>query len=588
MKTLLLNMKIRTKLIVSYIAIILFAIALISFLVYSVTRQAIIRNSENHGNYLSEQLAINLSARFKAVEELQFSQFSYSLIGNLLAANAPEPVESTVRTRKIYDFLKRLCYSGTYIDGVCVIDRAGNSYVFSSKKAIDTDDYLIDIDTGEIAERRGRPIWSLGAQGKLLMSRQLIDINSTRGVGYIVLQISPEFFTSPYKKNADTPIGSVVLFDGRNNVLPSGSPELDEVAVNFIAQGLNNSNYEYGGDEYVITRSKLPNNDFSLLYVLSVRDLNIYTRSLPYTVLAAAVFAIVAALLAAGFISRLVSGSISALAEGIKRFASGSLSEPVKVVSNDEIGFLTEEFNKMTADIDRLINDIYDAETNKKNAELNALQFEYSALESKINPHFIYNTLESVNSLAKMRGANEISEIVCLLGSLLRDNVSSPTNIITLEKEFENIQKYINLQKLTYGNKFEAYISIDEGLNAALVPKFILQPLVENAIKHGILASSDKGIVTLQAEKMGGEIRITLTDNGAGIANVELDKILDYSIEAKDEAGTRTKVGVRAVDKRLKILYGNDYGLKIKSAEGSGTEITVAMPLTFNDGGEKC
>lgn len=572
-------MRIRTKLIVSYIAVIFFTIATISLLVFSVTRQAIIQHARNQDAGLSEQLAINLTARFKATEELQFSQYYYSLLGSLLAAAPDDPAELAIYNRKINDCLNHLCFSKTYIDGVAVIDNAGNTYAVNSRKGFDVRDSFPSFDTAEVTRRHGKPVWSVGSGGRLLMSRLLINVNNTRAVGYIMMLIDPHYLTQVYEKDAGNRLGGVVLFDAQGRLLPSTSSELDGIAANYLANGLPDGNFILEGEEYIVTRAKLPDNDFSLLNVLAVRDLNVYTRNLPYMVLTAALLAVLAAVFVAQGVSHVVTGNIHTLVDGIRSFASGKLSGPVEVKSGDEIGYLTMEFNRMVEDINRLIEDVYYAEMNKKTAELNALQFEYSALESKINPHFLYNTLESVNSLAKIKGEEDISEMVCLLGSLLRDNISSTADIIPLKQELGNIRKYLNIQKLTYGNKFEVDIGVEAGLETAQVPKFILQPLVENAIVHGILSSKGKGRITLRAGEWEGTLRIALTDNGAGIARDELDRLLDYSMESKDEAGTHTKVGVRAVDKRLKILYGNRYGLTIGSEKGKGTEIVVSMPL---------
>lgn len=572
-------MKISTKLIISYIAVILFTIALISLLVFNLTRQAIIGHARNQGDYLSEHLAINLSAQFRTMEELQFSQYYYSLLGSLLATIPDDPEGRIVHNRKINDCLTRLCFSKTYIDGVAMLDKEGNVYAVNSGGSFDVRDLTLTLDMEEADMRRGKPVWSMGANGRILMSRLLINVDSTRAVGYIAMLIDPNFITQVYEKNTGNRIGSIVLFDGHGRLLPSALPEIDEVAAKYIAQGLTDDAFTFEGEEYIITRAKLPGNDFSLFNVLAVRDLNIYTQNLPYTVMTAALVAIISAVFVARGVSRLVTGNISALADGIRNFASGKLNEPVNVKSSDEIGFLTAEFNRMVDDINHLIEDVYRAEMNKKNAELNALQFEYSALESKINPHFIYNTLESVNSLAKIKGEEDISEMVCLLGSLLRDNISSTAGVISLEQELANVQKYLRIQKLTYGSKFEVEMRVDKGLETAQVPKFILQPLVENAIVHGILARKGKGLITLRAEESGEMLRITLADNGAGIPKSELDRLLDYSVESRNQTGTHTKVGVRAVDKRLKILYGGGCGLNIRSESGGGTEITVLMPL---------
>jgi two-component system sensor histidine kinase YesM len=316
-----------------------------------------------------------------------------------------------------------------------------------------------------------------------------------------------------------------------------------------------------------------------MLHILSLQEIGIYTRTLLLMTSLAAVAAIIATIIAAHIISSRITNGINLLIKGIRRFANGDFKSPVQVKSLDEIGYLAVEFNRMADSINRLITDIYEAELKKRNAETNALQFEYSALESKINPHFIYNTLESVNSLAKLKNADDISRIVCLLGTLLRDNISSTVEIIPLEKEIENISKYLEIQKLAYGEKFDIHILVKEGAKHAMSPKFILQPLIENALHHGILVNLKHGNLFLYAERQGEILSITIQDNGIGMKKEKLARLLDYSVEQNDETGTHTKVGVRAVDKRLKILYGEKYGLRIESEENIGTTVNLILPF---------
>lgn len=574
-------MKIRTKMILSSTAVILLTTLLISVLVFSATRQAMVQHSLDLGEYLSVQLAKNLSNRFNTMEELQFFQYYYSLFSNMLALASADEELNTIQVRRINDSLRRLYYSQRYITGIYVIDSDENLFSVGSATVADVRDLFSEQYLDEVNNRRGKPVWSVGNDGSLVMGRQLISIYTTRELGIIILIIDYEFLNQVIEQNEDGRTGRVVLYDRNNNILPSGFPNIDEVAISYIEQNSMDEKFDFLGEEYIIISAEIPNNDFTLLNILMVRDLGEYTQNLPYTIMAVAFLSILVSILVAISVFRLATKDIRILADGIRSFASGKLTNPIRVRSSDEIGFLTTEFNRMTDEIDSLINDVYNAEINKKNAELNALQFEYSALEAKINPHFIYNTLESINSLAKIKGDDEISEMVCLLGSLLRDNISFSADIITIEQELENIQKYLSIQKLTYGSKFDIEIQLEDDLKKALVPKFILQPLVENAIIHGLLASSEKGLITLHVKADSENLQINIRDNGVGISEDELDRLLDYSVKAENELGTHTKVGVRAVDKRLKILYGDDFGLDIKSQPGEGTQITVKMPLKF-------
>lgn len=578
------KMRIRTKLLASYGVVVCFTIIASSMLVFSVSKQAITEHAQRQNIYLAEQLAINLAAHFKSVEELQFSQYYYSQLGTLLALTPTDEIDRVNRDRKIGDCLTRLCYARTFINGACVLDNAGVLYGYNVNRQFDVMPAAKKVDQLEVAARHGKTVWAVSDEGRLLMSRQLINVNDTRSVGLITLMMDPKLITQVHEKSAEGRIGDIVLYDAQLRLLPVTQPEISAIATDYLSQGMHLKDeavFTSGGNSYIISRVKLPNNDFSLLNIVSIGALGEYTRALPLLTAMVALAAATIAVIMARLVSNRVTGGIRNLVAGIRQFAAGNLNPQITVDSHDEIGYLSVEFGRMVENINKLIEDVYAAEANKKTAELNALQFEYNALEAKINPHFIYNTLESVNSLAKLKGEEQICEIVCLLGKLLRDNISATEDIIPLAQELQNIETYLHIQRLTYGDKFDVDIRLEDEVEKAFVPKFILQPLVENAIIHGVLSSKGKGRIALHALRSENELRITLSDDGAGMSQAELERLLDYSVEAKNEAGTHAKVGVRAVDKRLKILYGESFGLTIHSEEGNGTRIEIVLPLMF-------
>ena len=570
---------IRTKLIVSYAAVIVFTILVISVVFFTTSRQIITRHVLEQDQFLVEQLSINLASQLKSMEELQFNQYRYSLLGDILSHTPISYSDELNHIRRISETLIRLCHSNIFIEGALVKDLNGRVYGYSITNTynITTDEIA---DTTELLERYGRAFWSIDSQGRLLMHRLLVNISTTRAVGQITIAINPRYLTGIYEHELSGR-GYILIFDKEGNFISSENAYINDMASLLFesSEQTGDTEFSHDGEQYIISTIRFPEDDFELFHILSLRELGLYTRTLPLVTSLAAVAAVIATIIVAQIISRRVTGSINLLTKGIRRFADGDLKSPVQVKSVDEIGYLAVEFNRMAGSIKQLIDNIYDAEQKKRKAETNALRFEYSALETKINPHFIYNTLESINSLAKLKGADDISQMVCLLGNLLRDNISSTVETVPLEKEIDNISRYLQIQKLAYGEKFDVHITICEDAQEAMVPKFILQPLVENAIIHGILVSIKPGNLFLNVERQDKNLYITLRDDGVGVSKEKLIKLLDYSIEAKNESGTHTKVGVRAVDKRLKILYGEEYGLRVESEENAGTTVNLVMPF---------
>ena len=573
--------RIRTKLIISYVAIIVFIILIISVVFYNTAKQIISQQIRDQDQFLLEQLSLNLASQLKSMEELQFSQYRYSLLGDFLAHEPVSYFDVLIQTRRISECLIGLCYSTAFIEGAAVIDNNGTIYSYNRTNHYDVAEEAKMVNSVDLLRRNGRALWFIDNHGRLLMHRLIINIQTTRAVGQISVAINPSYLTRIYEHGMAGTSGHILIFDKADNFIPTMNTEIDEIA-SLLFESIKikgGTDFSHDGKHYIISRAQLPEDSFEIYHVLLLSELGIHTRTLMLVTSLAAIAAIIATIIVANIISSQVTGGINSLIKGIRSFAGGDFKSPVQVKSMDEIGYLAVEFNRMADSINNLIADIYNAELKKRNAETNALKFEYSALESKINPHFIYNALESVNSLAKLKGADDISKIVCLLGNLLRDNISSTVETIPLEKEIDNISKYLQIQKLAYGEKFDIHINIREDVQEAAVPKFILQPLVENSICHGILVNAKHGNLFLNVKRQGENLGITIQDDGVGMSREKLSQLLDYSIKVKNEDGAHTKVGVRAVDKRLKILYGDKYGLKVESGENSGTTVHLIMPF---------
>ena len=212
---------------------------------------------------------------------------------------------------------------------------------------------------------------------------------------------------------------------------------------------------------------------------------------------------------------------------------------------------------------------------------MKALQFEYDSLQAKINPHFLYNTLESINSLAKLKGQQDIADSIFLLGKYLREAISSKRKFVLLEEEIQNIRNYVKIQQLSYGDKIQIIFHVDEALLDVVVPKLILQPLVENSIVHGIEPKIGKGRIEITARCEKKDMYIVVWDDGVGISREQLENTMEH--KPGNSGYEHTKVGLMAVHKRIRILYGEAYGIHIHSSPQEGTSIMIKLPINFED-----
>lgn len=268
------------------------------------------------------------------------------------------------------------------------------------------------------------------------------------------------------------------------------------------------------------------------------------------------------------YFSRTLMAPIEKLREKMIDVQNGDLSVRAEVVYEDEMGDLTRTFNNMTAEMERLIEEDY-------KSKLLLRETEFKFLRAQINPHFLYNTLDSISWMASMHGDKDVSKMSVALGRILRWSISNTENLVELEEEIKNVEDYLSIQKIRYGQALSYTISVGEEAMKKKVPKMILQPLVENALIHGLETKSENKKVLIVADVKENYLALSIRDNGVGMSRERIEEVLTGRVKQKKQHG----VGVFNVHQRIQMHYGGNYGVRIVSEIGKGTEIRIILPL---------
>ncbi|KMZ54127.1 sensor histidine kinase [Dorea sp. D27] len=244
--------------------------------------------------------------------------------------------------------------------------------------------------------------------------------------------------------------------------------------------------------------------------------------------------------------------------------------------------------------IERLIDRFAKRRTRKSSAKIFDKQTELTALQSQINPHFLYNTLESIRGQALMDDNLEIAKMVEALAAFFRYSISGKGNLVTLRDELANINNYMLIQRYRFNNRFSMEIIIDEEDEAAydfLIPRLIIQPVVENAIFHGLEEKLEGGKVIIEVIVTESNLIVTISDNGKGIESRDL-KELNARIQSQDmqldDGGSRqrnTGIALPNIHKRIQLLFGEEYGVNVYSTVGQGTDVEITVPAGYERGG---
>jgi len=260
----------------------------------------------------------------------------------------------------------------------------------------------------------------------------------------------------------------------------------------------------------------------------------------------------------------------------MRKVQQGDLDVKFSIKTNDELNELYDNFNIMVNRIKDNIDTIKKNQLILLNKQKTEDELQYRILQSQITPHFLFNTLNNIKWIASINNIPVIVDMIAALGNLLEISTNKIEDKITISKEISYLQDYILLQKVRYGDKFDVEINVDKSIEDYKIMKLILQPIVENAIIHGLEGKPGKGVIIINGYKQSNDIVFEIIDNGCGIDS-EIMNELKNSLKSNSEKFN--SIGIHNIDKRLKLIYGEKYGINIESKLGDGTKVSVLLPI---------
>lgn len=326
---------------------------------------------------------------------------------------------------------------------------------------------------------------------------------------------------------------------------------------------------EIGGKACLYSSMYLSNNGWKTVGIISDRQVYApFERLRMAIIFAILVFGIIAVIFAWKGADN-VSEPIKKVRTTMKQVEKGDFNVQLKIASQDEVGELAQSFNHMIEKIKRLMAQEQESQEKLRYAELKALQ-------SQINPHFLYNTLDSINWMVRMGRNDKVEEMIDALSTFFRISLSKGRHFISIREELIHVEKYIMIQKVRYERIMESEICVPEEFFGYDIIKMTLQPLVENALYHGIKEKGEGGVIRITAEGQGDNIVFCVSDTGLGMSKEKLEKLqimMDQGIDHDPDA-----YGIINVQKRIHMYFGTEYGLRFESEPGSGTSVYVTIP----------
>ncbi len=577
----------RTKLLISHISIVVLTVLSIT-VVITLTASDSVTNINNASlNLITEQLLINFEDTTDNVEQHLFNMLSSTDTAKLMNELDKADLESgadKVATYELINAVSNMIDSRAPYDNVLVRLNNGAFYsnVFSTADVISR--AKIILESGEMQQGDGKSIWVRAESGDLYFARYVYAILPMRHVGEIAVRVRQEQLAKLGSYNESLNC-TILIYDHEDQFIASigvEKPELRDAAQAVLKE--NTGNLEYGDESFI---TALHNSEhWTAVGLMPAAVANTVQDSLIRSALFVALIGLLAGMLIAVTMSHQLSRQVRTLVESMDKTAGGVLDLVIPVESHDEIGQLTEHFNHTTRQIRELMERVVREETSKQAAEYQMLEYRYRFLQWQIKPHFIYNTLETVNSMAKMNGNENVCGMIRSISSYFRTNANSMRKrFVPVQQEFAGLEQYAMIYSKIYGDSLTTEFDCAEEVCNALIPTMIIQPILENALVHGDRGHQQRTRIAVSARKDAGDtLRIEISDNGYGMSPETVERILGEDAQQPEQDEKRSgSIGMRNVRDRLRLIYGGRAVMRIESEEGKGTTVSLEMPYCVDE-----
>lgn len=433
---------------------------------------------------------------------------------------------------------------------------------------IDTQSYMIEILSGKF----NKYFFTLG--------RKIVNYNTLEDIGYLHIDLEEVILEQAYKSLLDNEFEDIYICDNTGDIISHTDKKKIGSTIKFkpYAQSILDADTPNGYVQFTEDVDKVAifatvnSNGWRLIKTIPTNFLYREINNIQRNFLIGGVLYGLAIIIFIIFFSIRYTEPMMKMMNVIKKAERGDLSVRTEVSTKDEVGQLGISLNNMIGEMQNLIDKLVKEEQEKKEIEL-------EALHAQINPHFIYNTLNTIKWMAKIQGNDSVSRAIVALVKLLRVSTNLGRDKIALREELDYVRNYIVIQKLKYNEAINLTYDICENCIDVMMPKLILQPIVENAIIYGISEEHKDINIVIRAYRKKHEMFIEIKDDGPGIGR----EIVEDILRTKSDKNRFSKVGLNNINQRIKLYYGEEYGLGIETELDIGTKIIVKIPVNGED-----
>ena len=562
-------------------ALVLCAVLIATVVSMQLTNNSIFENSSEYTHTIIQQLNQNIDSYIDYMENIAYLITSNEDVQEYLFA---DEVDNEVRYRILNQF-ETILDSRSDIRNLGIISKNGRILINNGSQSVNPD---LDLDTQEwytqaLESTKGSVLTSSHVQHIISGERPWV-ITLSRGIrdkggsgekeGVFFIDLNYSAISELCDQSTVGTKGYAFILDADGEIVyhPQQQQLYNELQTENISLVMNSDSdtvltgTQKDGKLYSISRSE--KTGWMVVDCTNVWDLLSKSRQAQSVYILTAIVLVSVSLLFSRFLARSITFPIQKLRDSMKKVQEGDFSaSDIVVESENEIGSLTKSFNVMTHRIQELMEQNIHEQEQKRKSELKALQ-------SQINPHFLYNTLDSIIWMAEGKKNEEVVLMTASLARLLRQSISNEDEVVPIANEIEYARGYLTIQKMRYKDKMEFQIEVDAAISSIPIIKLVLQPIIENAIYHGLKYKESKGFLLIKGFMKNGNAVLQVIDDGVGMEKETLDHIYERHKVNYHSNG----VGVYNVQKRLQLYYGDDYGITYESEPGKGTTATITIP----------
>lgn len=589
------NLMLQTKILIAFILVLFVVIGLTCLIFYYGNMRDTKTHTYSMLNTLSGQYSKTVDFFMDDIEKISLSIFSDPAIQGILANHAQiGPKEGLKVRNELFALLFNYAHPRPEIAGIRLYTTDHISYHYEAGSTVNAEVlqeelWQTRLDAMSKSGYLLLPPSSSNEEGyrekNLSLVRHIYRIPRRDKIGSLRIDINAHEMGRLLVYSGSDPLGEqmrVFIVTDEGAVIYDNEDAYTGQRVAAFAHALSTDERKYSGEidwldkKYLYTSEKSDYTGWNILILLSNDFLVAKQQEAQIILVIVGLIAAVLASLVAYLIARHVTKPLRELITEMNRVERGDLSGRMDIKNRGELGVLSRVYNNMLNSISRLITEVYESKLAENDARL-------SALQAQINPHFLYNTLNIMKSISRLKGVEEVAEMSESLADLFKYTMKNLQLPVSLRQELEHVANYMNIQKHRFGDRFALRMEVPEELMNASVLKLTIQPLVENAIIHGFSRKKADAFINIKVCTEGELLLILVSDNGLGMEEQALNKLeqrlAEYSKRSKHDVQEDGEgIGLSNIHQRIQLLYGEGYGVKIAGSQGAGTTVTLIFP----------